>query len=262
MGTRHKVLAAAFATLFFGLHMLCAGAVWAAGEPYDPRAIFDEANASYIKEDYGKAVELYQSLVDNGDAGGTVYYNLGNAYFKLGDLGKAKLNYERALRRMPRDPNLRANLALLESVALDGLAPETVPGFWRSLLFWHFSTSMFETTLIFAALYLALWGTAVSRIYLKHTFVNRALYLVVFLAIVFGSSCSYKMYASLKIKDGVVLNDETDVRSGGGTDYTTLFQLNSGAKFRLVEQADGWYQISLPSEQKRGWIQAADCEII
>jgi uncharacterized protein YgiM (DUF1202 family) len=70
------------------------------------------------------------------------------------------------------------------------------------------------------------------------------------------------MYASLRIKDGVVLNDETDVRSGGGTDYTTLFQLNSGAKFRVVELADGWYQISLPSEQKRGWIQAADCEII
>jgi tetratricopeptide (TPR) repeat protein len=262
MGTRHRQSRPALITPLVGLLILYAGAVWAATEPYDPQAVFDGANASYIKEDYAKAADLYQNLVDNGNAGGNVYYNLGNTYFKLGDVGRARVNYERALRRMPRDPNLRANLALLDSVAVDRLEPETAPGFWRGLLFWHFSTSMFETTLIFAALYLACWGMAVARIYLKHRIVSRALYLVVFLTIILGSSCSYKMYASLRIKDGVVLNDGTDVTSGGGTDYTTLFQLNSGAKFRVVELADGWYQISLPSEQKRGWIQAADCEII
>ena len=68
------------------------------------------ANQLYTNRQYGDAVQIYEQLVDSGVRNADVYYNLGNAYFKNGELGQAIANYRRAEMLTPRDPLVRANL--------------------------------------------------------------------------------------------------------------------------------------------------------
>jgi tetratricopeptide (TPR) repeat protein len=69
--------------------------------------IFMDGTAAYAKGDFPAAVEAFASLADKGVENGRLFYNLGNAYLKNGDLGHAMLWYERALKRTPDDPDLR-----------------------------------------------------------------------------------------------------------------------------------------------------------
>jgi tetratricopeptide (TPR) repeat protein len=77
------------------------------------------AHQLYESGQYAKAAEAYQQLVDQGYSDAALFYNLGNAYFKQGDIGRAILNYRRAERLHPRDPDTRANLELARSLAVD-----------------------------------------------------------------------------------------------------------------------------------------------
>lgn len=70
---------------------------------------FQEAGISYKVKDYKKAIQKYEGIVKTGWGNGALFYNLGNSYFKDNQLGKAILNYERARRLIPRDPDLNSN---------------------------------------------------------------------------------------------------------------------------------------------------------
>ncbi|UCH82283.1 MAG: tetratricopeptide repeat protein, partial [Nitrospiraceae bacterium] len=75
----------------------------------DPGYIFYKANALYEDGKYDEAIEVYTSLIDQGRESGNLYYNIGNSYFKKGELGKAIVNYERANKLIPDDSDLKSN---------------------------------------------------------------------------------------------------------------------------------------------------------
>ena len=99
-------------------------------------AFFDEGNQRYQAGDFDGALERYAQILDDGLESGELYYNIGNTYFKLGELGPAILYYERARRLMPSDGDLLANLELARSLTADEIAP--LPGFWlfRAVGWW------------------------------------------------------------------------------------------------------------------------------
>ena len=76
-------------------------------------------NALYEDGRYEQAARSFQQLVDKGYGDPVLYYNLGNAYFKQGDIGRAILNYLRAERLAPRDDDIRTNLDFARSQTLD-----------------------------------------------------------------------------------------------------------------------------------------------
>ena len=71
---------------------------------------FDDANAAFKSGNFEKAAEQYESILKSDGPSAAIYYNLGNAYQRLGEFGSAILAYERAKLITPRDPDLRANL--------------------------------------------------------------------------------------------------------------------------------------------------------
>lgn len=77
-----------------------------------PNALADSA---YTKDQFGEAVKLYTDILDNQGHSAVVYYNLGNAYYRQGNIAKAVLNYERALRFDPTMADARANLEFVNS---------------------------------------------------------------------------------------------------------------------------------------------------
>ena len=66
-----------------------------------PRQLMQQGNDAYAKSDFAEAVRLYNTVLDAGYQSADLYYNLGNAHFRMEDYGLAILNYERALRLKP-----------------------------------------------------------------------------------------------------------------------------------------------------------------
>jgi Flp pilus assembly protein TadD len=77
------------------------------------------ANQLYENGRYTEAVQAYQQLVDQSFRGSSLYYNLGNAYYKQGDLGRAIVAYLRAEKLAPRDSEIRVNLDVARGQRVD-----------------------------------------------------------------------------------------------------------------------------------------------
>jgi len=92
----------------------------------DPGYIFYKANAFYEDGKYDDAIKVYSGLIDQGLESGNLYYNMGNSYFKKGELGKAILNYERAKKLIPGDSDLKANYDFVLSKVRNVVSMETV----------------------------------------------------------------------------------------------------------------------------------------
>src|SRR4029077_15575700 len=73
---------------------------------------FNKANAEYAAGHFKEAIELYDKVITSGHASANVFYDLGNAYFRARDLGRAILNYERALALDRHHPETRANIEI------------------------------------------------------------------------------------------------------------------------------------------------------
>src|SRR5207253_6786447 len=96
-----------------------------------PNTIFFHANALYGEERWAEAAAEYERVLAAGWESGSLYFNLGNAWFRAGDIGRAVLDYERARRLLPRDPDLHANLSYARELA-GASGTETL---WQRLVF-------------------------------------------------------------------------------------------------------------------------------
>ena len=138
----------AFSFLVF---FVCAGISIAAVEPGE---LYQNGNASYENNDYEKAVSIYEELVNMDKTSPEVFYNLGSSYFKLKKIGKAILNYERALRLDPRDKDTQLNLKLAKAMAVDKVNTDERGFILNALFFLYDRLSVNELSLLCSALYL------------------------------------------------------------------------------------------------------------
>ena len=94
---------------------------------------YQEGNRLYQEGDYDGALASYLRLIEAGFEAGEVYYNIGNSYFKLGEIAHSILYFERAKRLLPRDEDVLVNLDLARSLTVDEIQP--LPRFWLFGLF-------------------------------------------------------------------------------------------------------------------------------
>jgi tetratricopeptide (TPR) repeat protein len=94
-----------------------------------PELSFDAANKLYEQGQYAEAAARYEQLLKDGAAGDAILFNLGNAWFKAGQTGRAVAAWRQAERLSPRDPNVRFNLQFARKRVLGSDAP--------SLPLWH-----------------------------------------------------------------------------------------------------------------------------
>src|SRR5437016_4213136 len=78
---------------------------------------FAKANQDYAQGNFNEAISGYRTLVGSGQWSANLFYDLGNAYFRTGDFGRAILNYERALALERHHPEATANLQIARDEA-------------------------------------------------------------------------------------------------------------------------------------------------
>ena len=98
-----------------------------------------EAEVAYTKEDYAKAIELYEGILKSNGESAAVYYNLGNAYYKAGKIAPAILNYERCLLLDPGDSDARFNLQMARQKTIDKIEPLVISSWSNGLRAWRIS---------------------------------------------------------------------------------------------------------------------------
>jgi hypothetical protein len=214
-----------------------------------------EANQLYEAGQFVEAVATYQALVDAGVEDGTLYYNLGNAYFKAGDLGRAILNYRRAQALLPRDPDVTANLQLARAQTTDRLEVEDggalVSFVRRVLVEW---TMLDEAAAITLALWVLLCALVVAAILWPRgrQGLSYAIAIVAAIWVLGMLSVGIRVSEIHGSSPAVVVTQSVEVHSGPGMDYLAEFSLHAGAEVRVLEQRGGWVRIALPGDLQ-GW---------
>jgi tetratricopeptide (TPR) repeat protein len=141
------------------LAMALVMAFFAIGPASETARTFMDGTEAYRNGDWPAAISAFKSLADGGVNNGRLFYNLGNAYLKNDDLGHALLWYERALKRIPDDPDLRFNYDYALTLTKDERGEQESP-LLHILFFWKYqlshSTVRWTAILINAALWIAL----------------------------------------------------------------------------------------------------------
>jgi len=247
--------------VLIGLLFLVLPLCGASADTESAMALFNQGNQYYDAGKFDQAIAEYEKIVDLGIKNYQVFYNLGNAYFRQNQLGKAVLNYRRALVFKPGDDDTEANLTYVKLFTLDKLEEQKINPL-SNLLQWFLGlwskdnlallTSLFYILSVFLGIFMLFQG---SKRYLLFGLIS---FLILF--VISGTS----LWAKIKVDSidyGVVVVTQAEVRSGPGQDYVLQFTGHEGLELRVDEQAVGWYRISLPNGIK-GWIPKEAVEII
>lgn len=214
--------------------------------------MFVQAAAAYREGRFQEATDLYEGLIRAGKRTGQVFYNLGNTYFRLGRLGPAVLNYERARWFMPRDPDLEFNLRLSRERCRDALQEQ--PDLLGSTFFWMDAFNLKELFWSFVILNASFWGILAVRLFVRSEGIYY-LVLVFFAAwLLTGLTLGLKVYGGVRDGRAIVIADEASVLAGPDRKETVLFKLHAGAGVQLERSEAGWCLIRLP-DQRRGWVK-------
>lgn len=228
-------------------------------------SLWEWANAAYSNGNYRQAADWYEALLARGVHGVKLYYNLGNSWFKQGRMGKAILNYNRALLLDPTDEDTEYNLSLAQARIVDKI--DTVPEFFlkgwlRRLGLTLGSNAWAVLGLVFLGAAFAgtiLWLLSRTLVWRKVGFYGGIVAAgLCFLSVFYAD---FQRARLLHNREAVVMNLVAPVKSSPGTGGKDLFVLHEGTKVRMQEELDGWIEIVL-SDGNRGWIASDAIEAV
>jgi tetratricopeptide (TPR) repeat protein len=263
--------------LFFSLAVLLLPIDWTmarAQDSFDRVACLARADAAFergvratdlaaARQAFHEATQEYERLVADGVENGKLYYNLGNAYVRLGDVPQAILSYRLGQRLLPRDEQIAANLAFARSRVADRIEATDTSRLLRQLFVVHHAFSVRERMRGAAVAFLVAWAVLIARIFVP----RRSLSVIGLLALAVSLGLATSIYAQTSDEAqhplGVLASDEVLVRKGDGETYEPQFNrpLGRGLEFRVLNRRDEWLQIELP-DGKTGWIRAEQAAVI
>ena len=241
-------------------HLFCIAAVAAAFTPALAQSAAEEggfakANAAYSDGRFEEAAAGYESLVHEGRLHANLFYDLGNAWYRLGNFGKAVLNYQRALALEPRHPEADANLRLARD---EGRALEL--RMTAAERYARFATTKQYTVAAAAGLWLAIF-LAVHHYFSRRRSTGR-MALAALGLIVAGVS----IFGIVTLEDGirgdslaVVTGKQTEARLATADNAKSILVLPPGSEVKILSERGDWIYATLPNDQ-RGWIAASAVE--
>lgn len=228
--------------------------------------IFERANQLYQEGDFAGAIEAYETVHEAGFEGAALHYNLGNAYFKAGDLGRSILEWERALALSPGDEDARANLELARSLTADAVEP--LPRFWllSAASWWVRWLPRNVVLFLVGGAWLLCTGALVTRIWSTRPDVRRlAGWLAVTggaVVVVFGATLFARELRIGQPERAVILADAVPVRSAPAEDDDlTLFEIHEGTRVRIEQRTGEWAEVVL-DDGLVGWVPVGVFETI
>ena len=224
-----------------------------------------QADSLYAAEHYQEAAKQYEALLKQG-VSSDLYYNLGNCYYRMDDMTRAVLNYERAQLLSPGDRDVRINLQMARSKTIDKIVPESEMFFvtWYHSLVNLMSVdgwARMSLVSLIVAIILALAYLFSDLIWLRKVgFFAGLLFLVVF---VLSNLFAYQQKQALVFRSGaIIIRSAVNVKSTPAHNGTDLFILHEGTKVTITDNTmKEWREIRV-ADGKEGWLPTKDLEVI
>jgi tetratricopeptide (TPR) repeat protein len=227
--------------------------------------IFENANKLYTEEKYEESIKYYNQILDNGYESSELYYNIGNAYFKLRVYPRAILNYEKALLIDPENENVQHNLAKAKMYNVDKI--DEIPEFiaksmFNELIGFFSSNSWAIISMIFFVLTI---GSLLIYFFSAQTKIKKIFFYSALIVLIISLSSfffSYHAKSDIKNSNGAIIMQPTVTVKGSPRDTgTELFIIHEGTKVIIINKLDNWFEIKL-MDGKQGWLPQSTVERI
>lgn len=219
-------------------------------------AQFDAANKLYAQGKFAEAAAAYDKIVAAGSVSPALYFNLGNAHFKAGQLGHAIAAYRQAEELSPRDPDIRANVQFARNQVQ---GPRVSMSPWRQKL----GTLSAREWAIF--LTVAVWitfGLLIARMIkpsLRTPLRSWTIGAIVgTLGVIACARLAISQSASPQTAI-IVINDAT-IRNSPFDESPSAFTAHDGAELRVLDHKDDWVQVT-DGGRNLGWVKRAAVEL-
>lgn len=227
--------------------------------------VFDEGNALYNQGNYTEAIEKYTSIINNGSESAELYYNLGNAYYKINDIANSIFYFEKSLLLDPNNNETKNNLSFSQNMTLDRI--ETVPVNQVSKFISKFTNLFDYNTWLLISIIFEFLSLIVFSLYLfnknsdtkKRYFSIGSIFLfcfIIFLILGVNSKSEYE-----NNNPAILFDSRISFKSEPNERSEELFLLNEGTKVNVLEKLNEWSLVEL-SNGSKGWILSSTFQTI
>jgi len=235
--------------------------IWAQAKPASADSLstgsrFDAANKLYAQSKFIDAATAYEKIIADGVVSPALYFNLGNAYFKSGQMGHAIAAYRHAEELSPRDPDVRANVQFARNL---------VPGPKIGLPRWRQTLGMLSVDEWVALTTAAVW---ITFLLLSARLIKPALapslrswtgIAIAGLGLVLGCA-KLATSQSAAPRTAIIVISEATIRNSPFEESPAAFTAQDGAELRVLDRKNDWLQVT-DGKQNTGWIKLAAVEL-
>jgi len=227
--------------------------------------LFKSGNVHYGNGEYELAIEDYRTVIDNGYESFELFYNLGNAYFRINQIGKSILYYEKAKKLEPDDEDVIQNLNIAKLRTIDKI--EEIDSFFVYEILSGISNSLGLGIWTFLSLLFVWLSLVIGVLFVmtKSASGKKSLFLVTLIGVIITVFSYYFASVSYGEKTddsgAILMQASVYVKSSPDNSGTDLFILHEGAKLRISDLKNGWANIKL-SNGKTGWVPLGSIERI
>ncbi|MGL4852185.1 MAG: tetratricopeptide repeat protein [Phocaeicola sp.] len=225
-----------------------------------------EGDHAYAQNDFRGAIAIYEQIIHEQGISADIYYNLGNSYYKVDEVAKAVLNYERALLLDPSDRDILFNLELARAKTIDKVAPQ--PEIFLATWYSAITNLLSETAwaklgilfFICAICSLAFYLFAKSMFIRKIAFIKACAFTLFCLCVnLFASQQKNELITK---NQAIIMQPTVTVKSTPNSGGTDLFILHEGRKVTIKDASmNAWKEIEL-EDGHVGWVPTEVLEII
>lgn len=231
---------------------------------------FDDAVSAAAARDSERATRLYREAADgfetairtNGRSAG-LEYNLGNTYFRLGDLGRAIVHFRRAAVLAPRDGRIAANLAYARERVTPKPATSGEQRLLQRLAFWRVLLSPMGQFIGALTFSVAGWGLLITWLWKRRQVIATLGIVAAISGALFSAALLWDLRESAELPAGVIVGGEQTLQlgRGEGTGPALDRPLGPGVELRIITERAGWCEVRL-SDGHGGWLPASAVERI
>lgn len=225
-----------------------------------------DGDSAYNKGDYALAIQIYETMLKSKGVSADIYYNLGNSYYKIDNISKSILNFERALLLKPGDSDIRHNLEIARSKTVDKTEPlpEIFIISWiKALINCMGVDAWAKCGIVFFLLFLS---TLYLFIFTKRIFIKKTGFILSIILLIFVFTvnifASRQKDSLLNRTYAIIIGPSVTVKSTPNESGTNLFILHEGRKVSIKDNSmREWKEIKL-EDGNVGWVPANVIEII
>jgi tetratricopeptide (TPR) repeat protein len=232
---------------------------WVNAQDFQQQA--DSAAHFFNQKEYQKAIDLYTDILSKGQVSAELHYNLGNAYFKAGNLPLSIVQYEKAAKLAPADEDIKFNLQLAKTQTVDKV--DVVPIFWLARLEQKIinllSTNQWAAIGLVSfllSLTFLMWYFFSNQILIKKlSFWTAGMLLLLSMSSVWASyRAQHENYSR---QYAIIVNPSINIKSSPDVNSTNLFVLHAGTKLEVLDQINEWLKVRIENGNT-GWIKEKD----